>query len=90
MNYATDTKNVHFMIKEEDSDNKCTNLSINSVLKEYSSFVFLVSMKYLKNEEKSKHTAITVFKKLRSCLGNTQISNIKQWLYTETVKICND
>lgn len=90
MNYATDTKNVTFMINRKDSDNKCIDLSMNTLLKEYSSFVFLVSMKYLKNEEKSKHAAITVFKKLHSCLKSTTISNIKKWLYTETVKFCID
>jgi len=88
MKNAAETKDVIFMIKQQDSDIKCTNRSINTLVKDYSSFVFLVSMKYLKNEKESKQAAIAVLKKLYKCLNTSEISNIKHWLYTEILSFC--
>ena len=56
--------------------------------RQYSSFVFLVSMKYLKDEEKSKVAVIQIFKKLYEILQQSHILNVKAYLYNETKNHC--
>lgn len=89
MTHSTDSNNVNFMINRTGSDNKCTDNSIQSVLKHYSSFVFLVSMKYLKDEERSKKATIAILKKMKQRLKHSIIPDIKKQLYAETIKFCN-
>ena len=72
MNYSANKKEILFMLnkKKQDSDNKCENLNVTVLARQYSSFVFLISMKYLKDEEKSKETVLQIFKKLNKLLQN--------------------
>lgn len=56
--------------------------------KRYTRFVFLVSMKYLQNEELAEEAASRVFEKLLTELKNHDISFFKSWLYTVTRNEC--
>ncbi len=89
MNYSAN-KNVSpsMLINNQDSDNKSDTMSIHTLTRQYSSFVFLVSMKYLKDEEKSKDAVVQIFKKLHEILQQNHILNTKAWLYNETKDYC--
>jgi len=54
---------------------------VGELFKRYTDFVFLVSMKYLKNEERSKDAVMQIFEKLFSDLLKHQIDNFKPWLH---------
>jgi len=89
MNYSANNKGIPSKFKIDlYSDNKSDSLSISLLAGQYSSFVFLVSMKYLKNEEKSKDAAIQIFIKLKNTLNKKSILDIKSWLYNETKNYC--
>lgn len=75
--------------KNLDSENKCNNMNVIALAGQYSSFVFLVSMKYLNNEEKCKDAVLHIFKKLNRRMHKSDIQNIKSWLYDETKKYCS-
>jgi len=72
------------------SDNELISLYAKKVDKDiagelyirYTKFVFLVSMKYLKNEEDSKDAVMQIFEKLLKNLGKHKIKNFKAWLYS--------
>ena len=55
---------------------------VGELFKRYTDFVFLVSMKYLKNEDRSKDAVMEIFEKLFTDLKKHEISNFKSWLYT--------
>ncbi len=74
--------------KNTDSDNKCNNMNAIALAGQYSSFVFLISMKYINDEEKCKLVTIQIFKKLNKLLHKTNIQNVKAWLYNETKIYC--
>ena len=61
---------------------------IGELYKRYTQFVFLVSMKYLKNEESSKDSVMQIFEKLFSDLLNHKVENFKSWLYMVTRNHC--
>jgi RNA polymerase sigma factor (sigma-70 family) len=61
---------------------------VGELYKRYTQFVFLVSMKYLKDEDESKDNVMTVFEKLFDDLLVHEISNFKSWLYRVTQNQC--
>jgi len=61
---------------------------IGELFERYSRFVFLVSMKYFKDEEKSKDASMQIFEKLFSDLKKHKVQNFKSWLYTVTKNHC--
>ena len=61
---------------------------VGTLFKRYSQFVFLVSMKYLKNEEHAHNAAAIVFEKLITELKIHKITYFKSWLYTVTKNEC--
>jgi len=54
---------------------------VGELFKRYTDFVFLVSMKYLKNEERSKDAVMQIFEKLFTDLLKHKIENFKPWLH---------
>lgn len=61
---------------------------VGELFKRYTQFVFLVSIKYLKDEDESKDNVMTVFEKLFDDLLVHDISNFKSWLYRVTQNQC--
>ena len=61
---------------------------VGELFKRYTGFVFLVSMKYLKNEEQSKDAVMQIFEKLFYDLLKHDIDNFKAWLHTVTRNHC--
>ena len=61
---------------------------VGELYKRYTQFVFLVSMKYLKEEESSKDSVMQIFEKLFDDLLNHNIDNFKSWLYMVTRNHC--
>jgi len=61
---------------------------IGELYKRYTQFVFLVSMKYLKNEDESKDSVMQIFESLFSDLLHHKINNFKSWLYMVTRNHC--
>ena len=55
---------------------------VGELFKRYTDFVFLVSMKYLKNEDQSKDAVMEIFEKLFIDLKKHEVTNFKSWLYT--------
>ncbi len=58
------------------------------LFKRYTKFVFLVSLKYLKNQEESMDIVMLVFEKLFVDLKRHEILNFKAWLHTVTRNHC--
>lgn len=54
----------------------------------YTSFVFALSLQYLKNEEDSKDAVMQIFESLFSKLHTHTIDNFKPWLYSVTKNYC--
>lgn len=61
---------------------------IGELYKRYTQFVFLVSMKYLKNEDESKDAAMQIFEDLIDKIKKHEIKHFKSWLYRVTVNHC--
>ena len=61
---------------------------VGELYKRYTGFVFLVSMKYLKNEEQSKDAVMQIFEKLFDDLLAHEIANFKSWLHTVARNHC--
>jgi len=61
---------------------------IGELYKRYTQFVFLVSMKYLKDEDESKDSVMQIFEKLFKDLQNHKVDNFKSWLYMVTRNHC--
>ncbi len=61
---------------------------MGELYKRYTQFVFLISMKYLKDEESSKDSVMQIFEKLFSDLLNHKVDNFKSWLYMVTRNHC--
>ena len=89
MSYKTLTdKQVKIDQTSFDKANDRIISEFSQVVKQYSCFVFLVSMRYLKDENKSKHVTLNIFKNLQEHLKKRKIVNIKEWLYRETKRYC--
>ena len=54
----------------------------------YTDFVFLICMKYLKNEEDSKDAAMQIFENLSLLLIKHEIDNFKSWLHVVSKNYC--
>jgi RNA polymerase sigma factor (sigma-70 family) len=61
---------------------------VGELYKRYTRFVFLVSMKYLKNEERSHDAVMQIFEKLFSDFQKHDIEKFKPWLHTVTRNHC--
>ncbi len=61
---------------------------VAELFKRYTGFVFLISMKYLKDEEQSKDAVMQIFEKLFDDLLVHEIDNFKAWLHTVTRNHC--
>lgn len=61
---------------------------VGELYKRYTRFVFLVSMKYLKNEERSHDAVMQIFEKLFSDFQKHEIEKFKPWLHTVTRNHC--
>lgn len=67
------------------------NLDLNVIgdlFKRYTRFVFLVSLKYLQNEDESRDAVMQIFENLIEDLKNHEIDNFKPWLHTVTRNHC--
>jgi len=63
-------------------------LFVGELYKRYTKFVFFVSMKYLKNEARSKDAVMEVFEKLFTDLLKHEIQKFKPWLHTVVRNHC--
>ena len=61
---------------------------IGELFKRYTQFVFLVSLKYLKNEDEAHDAVMQIFEKLFDDLLNHDVANLKSWLYMVTRNQC--
>jgi RNA polymerase sigma factor (sigma-70 family) len=61
---------------------------VGELYKRYTRFVFLVSMKYLKNEERSQDAVMQIFEKLFDDFQRHDIEKFKPWLHTVTRNHC--
>jgi len=80
-------KKSDYQLIEEYKLNKTPEL-IGELFKRYTQFVFLISMKYLKNEEESKDAVMQIFEKLFIDLKKHEVLNFKAWLHTVTKNHC--
>ena len=61
---------------------------VGELYQRYTKFVFLVSMKYLKDEDESKDAAMQIFEDLIEKILKHEIKHFKSWLYRVTVNHC--
>ena len=61
---------------------------VGELYKRYTRFVYLVAMKYLKNEERSQDSVMLIFEKLFDDFHKHQIEKFKPWLHTVTRNHC--
>lgn len=61
---------------------------IGELFKRYTQFIFLVSIKYLKNEDDANDVVMQIFEKLFDDLLNHDVANLKSWLYMVTRNQC--
>jgi RNA polymerase sigma factor (sigma-70 family) len=62
--------------------------SVGILFERYTHFVFCVCMKYLKDEERSKDSAMQVFEKLMVDLKKHEIKEFKPWLHAVVKNNC--
>jgi RNA polymerase sigma factor (sigma-70 family) len=82
--YSNITDNQLILLYKKSKD----RVIVGELFKRYTQFVFLVSIKYLKDEDESKDNVMTVFEKLFDDLLVHDISNFKSWLYRVTQNQC--
>ena len=78
----TDEKLIARYVKTGDK------LLVGELFKRYTRFVFLVSIKYLKNEDACKDAVMQIFEKLFEDLKKHKVEKFKPWLYTVTRNYC--
>jgi RNA polymerase sigma factor (sigma-70 family) len=61
---------------------------VGELFRRYSRFVFLVCMKYLKDEEKAKDAGMQIFENLFSELKKHEVRNFKSWLHSVARNHC--
>lgn len=61
---------------------------IGELFKRYTQFIFLVSVKYLKNKDDANDVVMQIFEKLFDDLLNHEVANLKSWLYMVTRNQC--
>lgn len=67
---------------------KRENLYLGELLNRYVRFVFVVCMKYLKEEDEAKDMAMHVFEKINREIHRFEINNFKSWLHVVTKNCC--
>lgn len=67
---------------------KSENRFLEELYGRYIRFVFLICMKYLKNEEKAKDMSMQVFEKITSNIKRFEIHNFKSWLHVVAKNSC--
>ncbi len=85
LNTYTDISDIDLISLYKKSEDKEI---VGELFKRYTKFVFLVSMKYHKDEDKSKDSVMQIFEKLFTDLLNHKIENFKSWLYMVTRNQC--
>ncbi len=83
-NYSQIADNKLVRLYKETTDKEI----VGELFKRYTQFVFLVSLKYLKNEDKANDAVMQVFEKLFDDLLNHEVANFKSWLYMVTRNQC--
>ncbi len=68
----------------QSNDGECLGI----LFTRYSSFVYAVCLKYLKDRDESKDASMQIFEKLTSDLKKHTITNFKSWLHTVTKNYC--
>lgn len=61
---------------------------VGRLFERYATFVFAISMKYLKDKEKSRDNTMLVFEKLLDNLKRFEVKNFKAWLHMITKNQC--
>lgn len=61
---------------------------VGELFTRYTSLVYGVCLKYLKDRESSKDAVMQIFEKLISSLKNHEVENFKGWLYVTTRNHC--
>lgn len=61
---------------------------VGELFKRYARFVFLVCMKFLRDEEKAKDASMQIFENLFADLKKHEVKNFKPWLHTVTKNHC--
>jgi RNA polymerase sigma factor (sigma-70 family) len=64
------------------------NIFLEELFGRYIRFVFLISLKYLKNEDSAKDAAMQVFEKVSHDLKRFEVHNFKSWLHVTTKNFC--
>jgi RNA polymerase sigma factor (sigma-70 family) len=64
------------------------NLYLEELYGRYIKFVFLICMKYLKNEDLAKDLTMQVFEKLANDIRKFEIINFKSWLHVVSKNTC--
>ncbi len=84
-------KNISELSDQEIIDrykkNEDKNL-VGELYKRYTKFVFLISIKYLGDKEKSEDIVMQIFEKLFDDLLKHEITNFKYWLHSVTRNTC--
>jgi len=62
--------------------------AVGELFRRYARFVFLVCMKYLRDEEEAKDASMQVFENLFSDLKRHEINNFKPWLHAVARNHC--
>ena len=78
----TDEELIALYCKTKDRD------YVGRLFERYATFVFAVSMKYLKDKEKSRDNTMMVFEKLLESLLRFEVKNFKAWLHMITRNQC--
>lgn len=61
---------------------------VSDLFGRYTSMIYGVCLKYLRDRDVAKDAAMQVFEKLPSALQNHEISNFKSWLYVTSRNVC--
>lgn len=64
------------------------NRLLGMLLERYVRFVFVVCMKYLKNQDRAKEMSMQVFEKVSQDVCRFEIVNFKSWLHVVTKNCC--
>lgn len=62
--------------------------ALTTFFRKYMGLIYGVSLKYLKDEEKSKDTVMDIYEKITEKLLTHTVTNPKSWLYTMTKNHC--
>lgn len=69
---------------KQNKDKNC----VGELYKRYTSFVFSICLKYLKNKDRAQETTLEIFELLMDKLLEFEIANFRSWLHTTTKNYC--